>query len=208
MKKSLHILQICKNSFIVFWFDKLACDDLFSQLQLTIHAYEWSWFHRLDRMYYKLDHQSHLVTWCCSGLVSPYPVRYGWPKRLRPLQRHYLSFYIKYYTCLSGSFGVTCLKQLTMHLAIHLDAEPYDCTICGKSFSWADCIKTHIPRPWMMVRTTAVSVESASAGRATSKLIFPAWSQEESMARKYAFCTLKFFSNRMGVYSLQRYIHC
>ena len=152
----------------------LACDDFISQLQLTIHAYEWSWFHRLDRMYYKLDHQSHLVTWCCSGLVSPYPVRYGWPKRLRPLQRHYLSFYIKYYTCLSGSFGVTCLKQLTMHLAIHLDAEPYDCTICGKSFSWADCIKTHIPRPWMMVHTTALFVERPSTGRATSKLIFPA----------------------------------
>ena len=32
-------------------------------------------FHR--RMYYKHDIQSQLVTWCCSGLVSLHPVRYG-----------------------------------------------------------------------------------------------------------------------------------
>ena len=93
-----------------------------------------------------------------------------------------------------------------MHLTIHLDAEPYKCAICGNSFSWADCIKTHICRLWMMIHTSALSVERASARRATSKPIFPAQSQEESMTRKYAFFTLPFFSNRMGVYRLQRYI--
>jgi hypothetical protein len=88
-----------------------------------------------------------------------------------------------------------------------MDDDPYNCSICGKCFSWAGNMKTHICRPWMMIQTSALSVERASARRATSKRIFPAQSQEGSMARKYAFFTLPFFSIRMGVYRLQRYIH-
>ena len=54
------------------------------------------------------------------------------------------------------------------------DDEPYKCTICGKCFSWAGNMRTRICRPWMMILTTALSVESASAGRAIWKLIFAA----------------------------------
>ena len=69
---------------------------------------------------------------------------------------------------------VTCSKQVKVHLLRHMDNDLYNCTICGKSLSWADYIKTHICRPWVMIPTTAVSVERASAGRITRKLIFAA----------------------------------
>ena len=67
------------------------------------------------------------------------------------------------------------------HLITHMDSKPYkcnirkyNCSLCRNSLSWADYIKTHIVRPWMLIPTIALYVERASAKRTTSKLILSA----------------------------------
>ena len=58
----------------------------------------------------------------------------------------------------------------TVKNALAKDDKPYNCTICGKSFSWADALGTHIRRQDTRTAspTIALSVERASAGQTAS----------------------------------------
>ena len=115
----------------------------------------------------------------------------------RHLVIHLLNqIWYQFSVCWSSNFGLTCSKQLTLHLIKHMGGKPCDCNFCGKSCSCGDAIRTpadphgrqaiHMQHMWKNRQLGGQYKNSycpPSAGRTIQVLILSAPGQEEDNAR-------------------------